>query len=362
MSSEIFQFNKINQYSIDELTKLEQDISSEFKTLAQQYLTSRLSRINTMIDKITNSIKLTSTNDKNWLKIFNFEFETINNIKTNCEDLILNENSKDILNSVDEYEKELQEIFNNLQSPLDFDDIITNDEGLDKLPFPYLFNQVFTPHKKHLQAVVEEKDYQTRLIMNLAQGNSVVIWKQYYRNMIQRKQQLVQETLDELTSLYREYHNLDVNKVINNQNKYYYKSVITTQELNKTKNHDSGYVDIRNTRLIPRNKIELTATRKRIRKSKRVYKLDETQRVLPCQGLNDGEIEQDLWLLKQGKVNQVQQQEEQIQEEQSDEDEDEENYSTEQQELRIKYKQLLSTQELPLVMPQLPPLEKFPKY
>ncbi|EGW35199.1 uncharacterized protein SPAPADRAFT_69505 [Spathaspora passalidarum NRRL Y-27907] len=393
------QFQEIAHYSLDELTSLEEKLTREFRSLGEKYLTARLSRINTMIDKLNNSIKLSVANDKNWLKIYNFEIETINNIKTNTEDLVLMNNgmltpTNDILKSVDEYEEELKEIFKNLQSPLDFDDTITRSDSdhqeiSAKLPFPYLFTQLFAPHRQYLKTVINEKDYQTKLIGNVSKGNSVVIWKQYYTNMIKRKQELTQQTLDDLNRLYREYHHLDSQRVMENHNKYYYRSVLSPQELVKTfntssrreldafkGNHDSDYVNL-DTRLIQKNKIELTSIRRDIKdKNRHVYKLDETRsllkrklknqedevakRIKPCDGLDPNDIEQDLWLLKRKEV--IEDDDES--EDYDDEDAEYEEQSPEQKELRDKYTQLLglsTATETPLIISDLPPVEKFPR-
>lgn len=112
-----------------------------------------------MLEKLNSLIKLATANDKSWLKIYNFEIETINNIMTNTEDLIMvgNKtipNKPDLLKSMDEYEVELREIFSNLQSPFDFDDTFKYDNGeissklenthrhLSKLPFPFCLTKV----------------------------------------------------------------------------------------------------------------------------------------------------------------------------------------------------------------------------
>lgn len=106
---------EVANMSVDELTNLEQQLASEFNTLSKEYLESRLSRINTILDKLNSLIKYATANDKSWLKIYNFEIETINSIMTNTEDLIISnngdlKNKPDLLKSIDEYQEELKEI------------------------------------------------------------------------------------------------------------------------------------------------------------------------------------------------------------------------------------------------------------
>ncbi|KAG7662329.1 uncharacterized protein J8A68_004100 [[Candida] subhashii] len=338
-----YQLQTIANLPIDELTSLESNISQEFKQLSQEYLRSRLNRINAMIEKLIISIRLAGNNDKNWFKIFNFEIETINNIKTNFEDLILeslgvvNNNRIDILKSLDEYETELKEIFKSLQSPLDFDDMLNNNKekkttqsSLDKLlPFPYLFNQVFQPHKDLLNMIINEKNYQAELIKNNSKGNSVIIWKQYYHDMLRKKQELIQSTNDELYELYQEFHHMNIQrKYINHANKIYFRSVVNpmeviesteqlrneeeendadeqeqqqqqpkqeeqqsitkvnslnTKDLSKLikYNHDSDYVNL-DTRFLPhKNRIELTTIRKSIiDKTSRICKVPHMRKML----------------------------------------------------------------------------------
>lgn len=129
----------LEEMSAEELQNYQNEISSEFKHLSRQYIESRLVRINAMIEKLQYLIKLATANEKSWSKIYNFEVETINNIMTNTEDLIMVENGSipskpDLLKSLLEYEEELREIFKNLQLPFDYDDTFKydNDELIRK--------------------------------------------------------------------------------------------------------------------------------------------------------------------------------------------------------------------------------------
>ena len=62
------------------------------------------------------------------------------------------------------------------------------NNNLSKLPFPYLFNDYFKRHRDGLNAISKEKDYQTKLIKDNLYGNRIILWKQYYNSVNQRKQ------------------------------------------------------------------------------------------------------------------------------------------------------------------------------
>ncbi|ODV77516.1 uncharacterized protein CANTADRAFT_36932, partial [Suhomyces tanzawaensis NRRL Y-17324] len=326
---------QISSYTPKQLMDLEAVISAEFKSVGKDYIQARLERVNKLIEKINKLLKAANANDKNWLKIYNFEIETIHNIKNNTEDLILSSegmvpNRPDILKSFDEYEEELKEIFKNLQSPLDFDNILKESQEVDLeesiLPFPYLFKQFFKPHKKNLEAIVNEKNYQTNLIYDTSLGNSTIIWKQYYNNLVKQKQKLVQETYDELNNLYKEYHNINEEEVAITGIKHYYRSVIGVNEVKQiyedetlvntsnsrdlksiiANNYDSGYLNLDN-QYVKNNRIEASNTRKAILHN--LKRFNESQSSLTdtstkrirldvCKGLDDSEIDLDIFNLR----------------------------------------------------------------
>lgn len=287
---------EVANMSVDELTNLEQQLASEFNTLSKEYLESRLSRINTILDKLNSLIKYATANDKSWLKIYNFEIETINSIMTNTEDLIISnngdlKNKPDLLKSIDEYQEELKEIFKNLQSPFDFDSTFRYDNddklndgsnpNLSKLPFSHLFNDYFKKHRDALNAIIKEKDYQANLLHNNLYGNRVILWKQYYNKLNQQKQKLIDKTNDQLNQLYKDYYHLNEQKNLDFSERHYYRSLLTPKELATTiddsintvdtqdvaavleTNHDSNYVEL-DTRHKSKNKIEISDIRKKI--------------------------------------------------------------------------------------------------
>lgn len=339
----------LQQLSVEQLNQYQDKISREFKLLSKDYLNKRLSRINVMLDKLTSLIKLATANDKSWLKIYNFEIETINNIMTNTEDLIMVgnktiSNKPDLLKLMDEYEVELQEIFTNLQSPFDFDDTFKFDNGeidkelnnshphLSKLPFPFLFNQSFKPHRDELKSISLEKDYQLKLIRNNCRNNSTIVWNQYYMKLNQYKNKLLDNAQRDLNQLYKDYHQLNESRNEELLDRYYYRSLISPQYLlelidnsiNMTNtddleaivktNHDSNYVEL-DTRLNPKNKIELSMIRQQDkcndnlvgathaaikRRYSKAFKLrnGDTAAVAFAYGTNQSRVDDDLQLIR----------------------------------------------------------------
>lgn len=323
--------SNLTKLSNDQLLKLEKDIGEEFSRLGRSYIEARLVRIHQMIEKLNNSIKLVNLNDKNWLKIYNFEIETINNIKTNTEDLILvNEgllsNKPDLIRSIDEYEQELLEIFKSLQSPLNFDESINNCQN-SKLPLPYLFDAFAKNHKTNLQTIINEKNYQTNLLKNLAKSNSTIIWKQYHHKLMNRKQELIDNTLHELYQLNKQYQLQDQNISYSNNINHYYKSLLSPQELIdcyskenqntiNSKNlsaiiknsRDPKYYNLNDNTYINKNKVELSDIRKNIIKNHNLFNSQQNYSQNPnkrvklntCTGLSHNQIDNDLDMIKQG--------------------------------------------------------------
>ncbi|KAI5960594.1 uncharacterized protein KGF55_004487 [Candida pseudojiufengensis] len=274
---------------IKQLNEIEDKIKNEFKNLSKKYIKNRISRINSIIDKLKNSIKITQDNDKSWLKIYNFEIETINNILTNTEDLIMIKNGTlknkpDLLN-LEEYEEELKEIFQNLQSPFDFDNTFKYDnneiyqklnnnnnnenenENLSKIPFPFAFNECFKPYRDELRSINFSKDYESQLIKNSYKSNSVIIWKQYYTNLINSKTDLMNQTNHKLTELYKDHHLLNSTKNQVAYNDYYYRTLNSIDCFKNDKDSKYSSSNKNKSNQTPKNKIELSMIRQDILKN-----------------------------------------------------------------------------------------------
>lgn len=303
----------------EELNKIESNLLNEFKSLSHDYITSRQSRISHMISSLVYYIKTFSENDKNWSKIYNFEIETIESIKTNTEDLILSDlklsNAKDIIDTLDEYELELKELFNNIQSPLEFDEIFDNkffnriiksDENLshaNTLPFPNQFHKIIKTFGKHLHGIKNENKYQINLIKANVKSNSKILWNQYYNDLISHKNNLINDTYDELNQLYKEYNDINENEKIISDNKFYNKSIISINNLKSYENlNQDNYYNVDN-RYYKKNKIELTNIKKNI--ESKLKKFNGIQRsygdqikLNACSGLNENEIDNDLLIMR----------------------------------------------------------------
>lgn len=294
--------------SAEELQKHEILLQKEFEQLSEEYIVARKSRINHLLTSLNHYIKIFSENDKNWTKIFNFELETIKSIKINTENLILSKlklsNPIDIIENLDEYELELNELFNNIQSPLDFDDIFkVNSSKSKEIPFEKNFKNFFKPFEKHLKSVSNENNYQTNLIKSNVRGNQMILWKQYYNHALSQKEKLINETYNELHQLYKEFNHMDEYQQIEKDWKAYNKSIVGINNLKPSSEYQSNhdiYYDVDNP-YFRKNKIELTNIKQTIlndlnkfNNQQRNHGSDNSTILNSCFGLSWNEIDQDL--------------------------------------------------------------------
>lgn len=423
--------------SQEDLNKYEASLQDEFKTLSHEYTLSRQSRINHMISAINYYLKILSENDKNWSKIYNFEIDTIQHIKTNTEDMILTElrlsNTKDVITTLDEYELELAELLDNIQSPLEFDEIFSgslNKKSGSNLPFPLQFEAIIKQYEQQLKAVTVENNYQTNLVKTSLGGNRMILWKQYYNELLSYKKQKITETYEELNKLHKEYNHVDDTHLYINDTKNYNKSVISINDLkppNYPGNQDGFYHT--DNRMYKNNRIELTNIKQKVLYDHKTFSQQQNinnshrdvvdVKLNGCTGLSQTEIDHDLLTIRnKGRyevpVDEDVQMEvdiedevyspEAIEEEEEDDDEEEEEDDEEEEEedeeylsqdddesqqpnevtsaLYQKYRHILSANQPPLplargypdiyqppptphqyriVMPALPPLDRFPK-
>lgn len=325
------ELSKIATLSKEELSKLEGELALEFKQTSKQYVEARLARIQKLVEKVNQLLKVTRANDKNWMKVSRFEIETINNIKYNVENLILLGNGlkdQNVLRSFEEYELESKEIVKNLQSPLvwdeslkdDSEDTNNNETDSNRLVFPYYFQEVFKPYKKNLKTIVNEKNYQKDLIYNSSLGSSTIIWKQYYNNLVKKKQKLADDTSKELFELYKEFHHINENEMAQANWKQYYKSVISINDLKRgfeedypsslykysgRQSHDTNYVNLDN-QYLQNNRVESSNIKRGI--LKKIHEFSVAQdangnsnkrvKLNVLSGLNDDEVDSDLFALR----------------------------------------------------------------
>lgn len=412
------QLSNLSRSSMEELSSLENDISKEFNSLSKEYLDSRVVRINHLIESINYFIHEFTEDENEWLAIYNKQTETINNIKTNTEDLILSRSmgsGKNICNTLDEYEKTLQALFGSISSPLQFlgnyklGELVTaNGRKLRQLPFEKQFDNVISPYRTDLQSVLNESNYNSLLLESNTGANSRIIWKQYQSDLTGYKNKLIDETYQQLNELHKDYYNINHEKQRNKAREGYYRSVISVSDLKRSydtldkdkdslmsDNHDN-YYDTNNS-YFKKNKIELTHEKRgilsRIERFERNQAAHETNPAITyklnsCTGLSDLEIDNDISVLRNSIANKsiIMEDEPEIIEPQTDTNEEQAEISEEL--MKQKYKQLLSmssdiesqpksnslrsiladsspplsASNLPkLTIPELPPLEAFPK-
>ncbi|CCE85463.1 Piso0_005059 [Millerozyma farinosa CBS 7064] len=307
----------------DELVAQEEEISKEFSSLARQYVKSRLSRIDHMINLLGIYIKKFNDFDKTWSKIYGLEEKTLHQIRTSTEDLILSNklmSPSSIINKVNEDENELLEILVNIQYPLELvNDFDVNDGSGFELPFKEHLDKVIRPYIHDLKSVEKERLYQSDLIDSVVTTNMEVIWNQYSRGLIDYKEQLIEETCKQLQSLNNEYHHISHNFLNQEDWKNYYRSVVrdsqmeaslaSSEDQSAANNHDKFY-DTDNI-YCKNNRIELTNYRRRILSQLQFFKLsqelhgskdnpNEKHLLNTYVGLSENEIDSDLVLLRSG--------------------------------------------------------------
>ncbi|CAG89888.2 DEHA2F25982p [Debaryomyces hansenii CBS767] len=403
--------------SIEELTNFEDDISKQFNSLSKEYLNSRVARINHLINSINYFISKLAEDETEWSEVFSTQTETINNIKTNTEDLILSSKTgsvNDICDTLDEYEDTLKYLFQNIRSPLSFlgnykVNISSRGDVANKarqLPFEGQFDNVIRPYGNDLKSILGESHYNHLLLESNTRANSTIIWKQYQSDLVAYKNKLINETYEQLNDLYKEHHNVNKGELNNKNKEQYYRSVISPTDLKRSydtanrdpavsNNHDNYYDS--NNSYFKKNKIELTNEKYRILSQLERFERSQaahantsniSYKLNSCSGLSDNEIVNDIHLLRNSIANKsiINEEEPDIIEPQTDTNEEDQEITEES--LKQKYKQLLSMSSdtvshpkpkslrsiladssppllatgLPkLNIPELPPLEAFPK-
>lgn len=296
----------------EQLGQYEEMLTREFLALSKEYVESRASRIAHMLEVIKHHIRVFSENDKRWAKIYAFEIKTIEAIRTNTEDVILAHASagplKEVIESLEEYELELEEVFNNIQTPLDIDHVFGANP--EKLPFEHDFAKIVRPFQEALESAVMENRYQAHMVRKNVETGRSLAWKQYHKDLLAKKDELIRETYAKLALLHREYLGVSENAVRNRDMLHYYRSVVSTANIkdslaagHSAHNNNDPYYDTDNT-YYKNNRIELTnakheiwaAAQKHASAQKRGHALLQLG---PCEGLDEHEIESDLLALKQ---------------------------------------------------------------
>lgn len=304
--------SRLQQLTPQELALLEKQLQEQFETSLRQYLKSRLDRVEFILEQLNQSLLTMSENERNWLRIYQFETETVAKMLTNTESKIL-KGIKDDPHQIEEFEKELYALIKNLRSPLEMENNIDHNYAL---PFYNHFAAFTKPYKEQLTAINNERNLQTSMIDNNGQGKLTIIWKEYLSRGRDIQQEMIDETLAELTQLHQEYYGLNSAKADQQKWDQWHRSAINVNDIEQSKspNGDNFYgIDNRN---YPRNKVELTNIRLRINQTQDQF--TNAQNQWPSAGekvrlmsgatkLSDQEADQDIWLLRNSKLRQGEQ-------------------------------------------------------
>lgn len=310
------------QLSIQQLSKLEECISEEFASLAQEYVAARKSRVEYMQKNVESQIKKFQHNDSSWSNFYNQQVQLIETLSTLTENSVIKDNSSSRHHnkyhhaSALDFEKELQQLMASLELPLDFDDVFKHRMG--DLPFAEYFREIVDLHKAQLVALMQLNRYQSDLIETITEKNKVILWKQYREDVLEYKNKLINETRQELENLHNEYHGINSNASVANTNMHYYRSVVPVeisksdsrhgaQRLLSTKIHDK-YHGVDNI-YYRNNRVEITDTKIAAQKRYREFSQQQNKYKIPqlntvsvklggCLGLTKEELDADLALIR----------------------------------------------------------------
>lgn len=303
--------------SISELSQLEEQISKEFTDLAQQYIQARRPRVDLLIEAVDASIKKFQRSESSWAKFYALQVQVLESLSGNVEDMLLaglsHPSNRSSLNHID-LEADLAEVIKQVQLPLDMDDLFA--VGKHEIPFSQHFLEIISLHQSQLEALAIQRHYQLDLVASLPEKNKRILWKQYRKDILDRQEQLVQETTLKLTKLSNEYHGVSANADLTKENAKYYRSVVPlvpeadqlhSQHRLARSNTDS-YYDVDNV-YCKKNQIEITDARTRIEHENSVFAAAQDSHKIPqldsvrvrlngCEGLTQEESDADLALLR----------------------------------------------------------------
>lgn len=289
------------ELSVEQLSKLESQISQEFADLSKNYIDARKSRVSSLLKNLDVQIKKLQDNDAEWTDIY---FNQISSL----EDYIAH--PEDAQKGSEKFEAFLDTI----KLPWELDDLFRTRKL--ELPFAEYVQRIIQPHQNELMALSNLKDYLATLVDQLLDKNRAILWKQYHADVVEYKEKLIQQTYEELSKLHKEYFGVNSNEELNLKNKFYYRSVVPMpmtdsieypQARLSSKNIDS-YYDIDNV-YCKKNKIEITSTKYEALGNLNAFNKEQHRYVIPqlqeanvilagCMGLNDDDIDADMLLLR----------------------------------------------------------------
>lgn len=297
--------SRLPQFTIPQLNKLEEQIHREFSSLAQQYLTARVPRNDVLLAKIELQIKQFQQNDNSWAKIYNLQVRNIERLLHNTETLAMADRGylpSEIQRSLSQFEEDLSTLCSSVELPLNLDDVFADRKAA--LPFADYFAEIVNLHEAQLQALLNQKCYQTELVDSLAEKNKIIIWKHYRNDVVEYRERLITQTYEELEKLNNEFLGISSQHDLAAANDAYYRSVLPLQsdDLPAHKAHGIFSDQLRNRICLTDTKMAYLNQLHEFESQQAKYKIPQldpaTVRLAGCMGLTESETEADLALIR----------------------------------------------------------------
>lgn len=289
------------ELSVEQLSKLENQISQEFAELSRNYIDARKSRVSSLLKNLDVQIKKFQDNDAEWTDIYFNQLSALEDYTAHPED-------------AQKGSEKFEAFLDTIKLPWELDDLFKTRKL--QLPFADYVQRIIQPHQQELVAFNNLKNYLTTLVDQLLEKNRVILWKQYHADVVEYKEKLIQQTYEELSQLHKEYYGVNSNEEYNLRNKFYYRSVVPMpmtdsaeypQARLSSQNIDT-YYDIDNV-YCKKNKIEITSTKyetlgklTNFNKEQHLYAIPQIQEanviLAGCMGLNEEDIDADMLLLR----------------------------------------------------------------
>lgn len=309
---------KLPAMTSDQLSQLEEALSSEFSALSKNLLSARQVRVDNMVAAIDRQIKLCQASDELWSRKYSNEVKLIERLANSTENYVLAQEKgygSEQLESSKKFDAEVDELVSNLVLPLMVDDIF--GERGDELPFAPLFKKIIQQFRDQLEALQSQKKYQEKLVDANVEKNSAILWKQYKRDAQERRQQLIDQTYLELNELYKEYYYVSDNLLANLDAANYYRSVVSVEDIRNGHEGQTGrfapgntdsYYDV-DARYYKNNRIQVTDAKEAALSRIDRFSAEQSRYSIPqlddanvklsgLQGLTQEETDSDILLLR----------------------------------------------------------------
>lgn len=225
----------IANLSPEQIAALELQLAGEFKTTSKSFLSARLARISHILSLVHNAIEYISKQEIQWAHKQSLELLRIKSLKTDTADSALRQSEENEPPQYTDVDNELQQVIENRILPLLYDVILSN-AAVPELPFSKEFHKIITPIRAEIDALDQDNLYQERLIRSMTEKDVEILWLQYYSDLRDHKNKLINETYEHLSDLDKEYHDLVPNLVRNELMDQYHKSVVPVTSLKR--HHD----------------------------------------------------------------------------------------------------------------------------